>query len=144
MKLSSRKLQRGAKIELSMTSMIDIVFLLLIFFMVTSSFVLTERNLDSAIQVKKSSARQSASDLEPAIVEVSQGAAGFVYKLGALELTSPEELQAKLSGFDHKVDGAFVRVSDAAPFEMAAAAIQACKSAGFPNVSYVPLASASP
>ncbi|MCB0185031.1 MAG: biopolymer transporter ExbD, partial [Caldilineaceae bacterium] len=34
MKLSARKLERGRKVELQMTSMIDVVFLLLIFFMV--------------------------------------------------------------------------------------------------------------
>ena len=36
MRLTSRR--HGSKIELQMTSMIDCVFLLLIFFMVTSSF----------------------------------------------------------------------------------------------------------
>ena len=55
MKLSSRKIERNKHVELTMTSMIDVVFLLLIFFMVFSSFLDTERNLDSAIKVKKSS-----------------------------------------------------------------------------------------
>ena len=139
MKLSSRKVQRETKIELSMTSMIDVVFLLLIFFMTTASFVKTERNLDSAIKVRQRSASASARDLEPAIVEVTQAAAGFVYKVGEREIESDTELTDLLKQFDNKADGAFVRVSAEAPFRMAATAIQSCKSAGFGVVSYVPL-----
>ncbi len=59
MRLSSHKIQRGGTIDLPMTSMIDVVFLLLIFFMTTASFVATERNLDSAIQARQRSAQQA-------------------------------------------------------------------------------------
>jgi biopolymer transport protein ExbD len=121
-----------------MTAMIDVVFQLLIFFMVTASFVKTEKNLDPAIKVKKSSAAQATSHLQPAIVEVSRAKGGYVFKLGAREITSQEELTRILRQFDNKVDGAFVKVADDAPFAMAAAAIQSCKSAGFLAVSYVP------
>ncbi|MCA9268182.1 MAG: biopolymer transporter ExbD [Planctomycetales bacterium] len=138
MKLSARKLERGRKVELQMTSMIDVVFLLLIFFMVTASFVKTERNLDSAIKVNKQAASQASSHLEPAIVDVSRGASGFVYRIGGRETASQQELENILRQFDNKLDGAFVKVSDNAPFSMAAAAVQACKSAGFVSVSYVP------
>ena len=139
MKLSSRKIQRDSKIELSMTSMIDVVFLLLIFFMTTTAFVRPERELDPTIRVNRQSTQQSPRDLEPAIVEVVRGGAGFVYRVGGLELTSVEQLTRVLRRFDNKLDGAFVQVSDDAPFQMAAAAVQACKAAGFPAVSYVPL-----
>lgn len=138
MKLSSRKLEQGRKITLSMTSMIDVVFLLLIFFMTTASFVKTERDLDSAIKVNEKSSSE-ASDLEPAIVEIVPGESDFVYRIGGRELMSEEELEDVLRGFANKLDGAFVQVSDEAPFRMAAAAIQACKNADFQAVSYVPL-----
>lgn len=139
MKLSSRKVQRDSKIELSMTSMIDVVFLLLIFFMTTASFVKTERNLDSAIKVKNKSPSQATQDLEPAIVEVVVSQAVPVYRIGQREMTDQQELTDLLRQFENKLDGAFVRVSDEAPFAMAAGAIQACKSAGFTSVSYIPL-----
>jgi len=139
MKLSSRKTEREKRIELSMTPMIDVVFLLLIFFMTTASFVKTERQLDSAIRVKNKTADQALSDLEPAIVEVAPSGDRFLYKLGTREIASEEELTRVLASFPNKEDGAFVRVSDGAPFRMAAAAIQACKTAGFATVSYVPL-----
>ncbi|MFV1967380.1 MAG: ExbD/TolR family protein [Pirellulaceae bacterium] len=139
MKLSSRKTEHERKIELSMTSMIDVVFLLLIFFMTTSSFVKTERNLDSAIKDKEQRAQPAPSDLEPAVVEVVRSDARFVYRVGTRELTSERELTELLRQFKNKSDGAFVRVSDAAPFRMAAAAIQSCKNAQFTAVAYVPM-----
>ncbi len=137
MKLSNRRLQRHRKIQLSMTSMIDVVFLLLIFFLTTASFVPTERDLESAMRVQSTSA--SASDLQPAVVDVVPGRSGFVYRLGQRELDDPEQLIDLLVRFDNKAQGAFVRVSDRAPFRMAAAAVQACKTAGFASVSYIPL-----
>jgi biopolymer transport protein ExbD len=138
-KLSSYKARRGQKVELAMTSMIDVVFLLLIFFMTTTTFLRTEKSLESAIQVQERSAAQARSDFEPAIVDVAPGtAAPFVFRLGTREILAAEELTNVLAQFENKADGAYVRVSDEAPFGMAAAAINACKRAGF-FVHYVPL-----
>jgi biopolymer transport protein ExbD len=139
MRLSSRKPTRGGAIDLPMTSMIDVVFLLLIFFMTTAGFRETERNLDSAITVRNRAAQQSQTDLEPAIVELVESDGQYVYKVGAREMTDQAELQDLLDQFPNKVNGAFVRVSDGAPFRMAAAAVQAAKNAGFLIVTYVPL-----
>jgi biopolymer transport protein ExbD len=139
MKLTSRG-RDSAKLELQMTSMIDCVFLLLIFFMVTASFSLTERELDSAIKVRRAALSSAASDLQPAVVEVVRGTGGsYIYKIGGREMTELEELTDVLRRFDNKLDGAIVRVDDNAPFAMAATAIQACKNAGYSLVSYVPL-----
>lgn len=138
MKLSSRSGRHQAKIELQMTSMIDCVFLLLIFFLVTSSFQRTERELDPAVKVERA-AGQAASDLAPIIVEIVRGAGGdFVYRLGGREMATPAELTTLLAQLENKSGGAFVRAADEAPFGLAAAAIQACKEARFTSVSYVP------
>jgi biopolymer transport protein ExbD len=135
MKLTSRG---GSKLDMQMTSMIDVVFLLLIFFMVTSSFQKTERELDPAIKVERRAAAAAAQDLAPTIVEIKRGAGGdFVFQLGGRELTSPAELTQVLAQFDNK-ERAFVRAVDVAPYAMAAQAIQACKDARFFTVSYVP------
>jgi biopolymer transport protein ExbD len=137
MKLSSRKLNRHNRVELAMTSMIDVVFLLLIFFMTTASFVKTERQLDTNIKSQESS-RSVASDLEPAIVEVVNVEGVFLYRVGGRTLQTPVELTDLLRQFPSQVDGAYVKVSNDVPFRLAAAAIQACKDAGFSLVSYVP------
>ena len=137
MRLTNRRTQHGEKIELSITSMIDVVFLLLIFFMTTSSFVKTERELDSNIK-NQDSASSSASDLEPAIIEIVSSGGQFVYRVGASEVQTASELTNILRQFPNKLDGAYVKVSDDAPFRMAAAAIQSCKDADFTTVTYVP------
>ena len=140
MRLTSRSSRHSSQIELQMTSMIDVVFLLLIFFMVTSSWQKTERQLDPGIKVQRTGAGRQRGELEPAVVDVIRGDGGkFVYRLGGREMTSAEELTEVLSRFENKMDGAFVRAVDDAPFEMAASAIQACKSARFTAVWYVPL-----
>ena len=104
----------------------------------TAAFVKTERELDPAIQVDEKS-QVSPVDYEPAVVEVKLVGGRPVYHIGSRDLTSIDELIEILRQFDNKMDGAFVKVSDDAPFNMAASAVQACKTAGFPAVSYVPL-----
>lgn len=137
MRLTSHKTKRDSKLELSMTSMIDVVFLLLIFFMTTATFRKPEKELNPAIQVKKSSS-PSTSDFEPTIIDVTERSGRFVYLVGENEITEADELVTLIRQFDNKVDGAFVRVSDGPPFEMAARAVQACKTAGYVGVTYVP------
>ena len=55
--------------RLQFTSMIDVVFLLLIFFMTTTSLAIPEAQLSSALQVERESGR--AADLLPQIVEAT-------------------------------------------------------------------------
>jgi biopolymer transport protein ExbD len=139
MRLTSRSGKHGGSLELNMTPMIDCVFLLLIFFMTTASFVETERELNPAIKVQRAAAK-AAGDFQPAVIDVVRGAGGrFVYRVGGREIGTQQELTQVLKQFDNKIQGAFVRVSDDAIFDLPAAAIQAAKDAGFPFVSYVPL-----
>src|SRR4051812_47881828 len=135
MKLTSRR--HGSKLDLQMTSMIDCVFLLLIFFMVTSSFNRTERELDTGITKEENKAEQ-ASDLAPIVVEIVKSADRFVFQLGGRQLATREELTAVLKQHENKLDGAYVRAADDAPFLLAAAAVQACKDAGFLKTIYAP------
>jgi biopolymer transport protein ExbD len=133
-RLSSRK--SGASVEMQMTSMIDVTFLLLIFFMATSGFVIAERELDPRLVVDQPSATRSTSRMEPAIIDIVPSGGGFVYKLGGREFKTTAELGSVLRKLENKGDGAVVRGDDRAPFDMAPAAIQACKDAGFINVRY--------
>jgi biopolymer transport protein ExbD len=135
MRLSSRK--AGASVDMQMTSMIDVVFLLLIF-LATSGFHMSERELDPGIKVNKPSSTKASSRVEPAIVDVVRGDGGYLYKLGGREFQDATELAGVLRKLENKGEGAFVRTEDGAPFDMAATAIQACKDVGFVNVNYVP------
>ncbi len=140
MRLSSRNKKHSSSLELSMTSMIDVVFLLLIFFMTTSSFSPTEREIDTGIRTVRASAEQMAKeDLQPVMVDiVPSGSGGFAYRLGARDIATQAELTEQLKLLENQTAGAFIRAVDEAPFDMAVAAIQSCKSARFLNVTYVP------
>ena len=140
MKLSTRHRDTKSKIELSMTSMIDVVFLLLIFFLVTTTFQSPERQLQSNIKVEQQTAAQQSAQLEPAVIDVMTVNGQHVYKIGGLTTNSLEQLAKVLSSFPNKDDCAFVRVGEEVPFEMAAFAINQCKQAGFHVVSYIPTA----
>lgn len=138
MKLNSRHQQHHRRLELSMTSMIDVVFLLLIFFLVTTTFVRPERQLLSAIQSNEREAVKKQSVLEPAMVDVQKLGGDVIFKIGAITTNDIEEIKRVLQGFENKSEGAFVRVADNVPFEFAAIAIGACRTSGFAAVAYLP------
>lgn len=129
---------RAVKLELSMTSMIDVVFLLLIFFLVTSTFIKPERQLPSALQPAQRSSAQVITDLEPAVITIARRGDRVLFRLGAIETGRLEELRFPLENFNNKDDGAFVTVGSDVPFEQVARAIGLCRASGFVKVAYVP------
>lgn len=135
MKLASRG-KGSKKVELNMTSMIDCIFLLLIFFMVNASMGSNERNLDSAIEAQSKGGKKAS--FEPVIIDFVNSPGGTFYKVGTRQIRSFDELVSVLQQFPNKRDGAFVRVTNDIPFTMAAQAIQAARDAGFASVSYIP------
>jgi len=121
--------------ELPMTSLIDVVFLLLVFFIVTVNF-LREQELWSALQAEQRASGQAA-DLRPQIVLVQNkdGAPAFV--IGDRVFRDKQSLTDLLVLLP-KEGGVFVKVSGDVPIQAAAAALQATKDAGFIKVTYVP------
>jgi biopolymer transport protein ExbD len=121
---------------LPLTSMIDVVFLLLIYFMVTVSATPPEADLASTLQ-QQSDKQSAAGDFQPQIVFVERGGGGVVYRLGAHTISERGELRRLLVELP-KDSGVIVKVANDVPVESAAAALQTCKDAGFVKVSYVP------
>ena len=76
-----------------MTSMIDVVFLLLIFFLVTTTFVRPERQLLSAIQSNEREAAKKETLLEPAMVDVLKTGDKVVYRIGAISTDNVKEVK---------------------------------------------------
>jgi len=140
MRLSSRRSTRNTEIELSMTSMIDVVFLLLIFFMVTSSFVQTERDLDSAAKIS-SAASASEQYLERVEVRVIPRGNSYVYQVGGSEFTDSQRqaMFDTVRAAGGTSADAVVYITAGCPWQMSAAALQACHDANCKTVSYVPL-----
>jgi biopolymer transport protein ExbD len=140
MKFSGHKLERDYTPELSLTSMIDVVFLLLIFFITTSSFTRTERELTSQVRFEQAAGGKVNQHLERAVIVVEPAGDGAArYRVGLRTFTNPETLQVFLAAnFRGAPQGGYVYVPPNVDFQWVAAAINACERAGVGGVSYVP------
>lgn len=109
MRTPSQTSGRRSNDELAMTSMIDVVFLLLVFFVWTSSFDRPETNLPGRIamatQPQDSESSKRPSDVDTAsarrspelIVRIFQTTEGVAYRVGAVDLPDITALEAKLT-----------------------------------------------
>jgi biopolymer transport protein ExbD len=128
--------RRAERITLHLASMVDVVFLLLIYFMVTTVLTRPEDRLSSLLQTQRSG-DAAASDFEPQILDVVVRDGSPVYQIGSAVARTRGELGAALAGM-HRPSGLFVRVADNVPVGFAVGAIQAGRDAGFEKVTYVP------
>jgi len=122
--------------RLPMTPMIDVVFLLLIYFLVTATLTPSESQLASALQAERQGAG-SLADLQPQVIRVEMIDGRVGYRIGSRVVRSGAELLDLLVRLPTE-GGVFIRVADDVPVSAPAAAIQAAKDAGFRKVSYVP------
>lgn len=113
--------------------MIDVFFLLLVYFIVSTTLAIPEDELSAALRQQS---EESASDLQPQLVEVLAQGSSVVFKVGGQQLVSQEDLRELLTQLP-KEAGVFLRVDDAAPVWAAAAALQACHDAGYEKLTYV-------
>ncbi|QOJ01426.1 MAG: hypothetical protein HRU70_13385 [Phycisphaeraceae bacterium] len=122
--------------RMPLVALIDVVLFILLYFIMAGNLAPIEHNLSAALKTDGGSGRSS--DLTPQIVSVEgSGADGVVFRLGGRVVRDQAGLVAVLGELP-RAAGVVVRVSDAAPSWGAAAAVQACKDAGFTKVSYVP------
>lgn len=121
--------------HLPLTTLIDVVFLLLIYFLLTASLIPPESELSAALQAEQQDA--AGADLQPQVVNVTTQGGEPRYQIGTHMVESREMLTELLRDLPTEA-GVFVRVHDSAPVYAAAAALQACRDAGFTKISYVP------
>lgn len=132
---SSRR--RAERITLNLASMIDVTFLLLIYFMVTTVLAKQEDRLSPTLQTESESPSGEQSDFQPQIVKVMNVNGQPVYQLGPNLHREARELRDALAGLP-KTAGVFVHVHDRVSVGFAVSAIQAARDAGFDQVTYVP------
>ena len=120
-------------VRLPLVGMIDVFFLLLVYFIVSTTLAIPEDELSAALRQQN---EESASDLQPQLVEVLAQGGSVVFKVGGQQLVSQEDLRELLTQLP-KEAGVFLRVDDAAPVWAAAAALQACHDAGYEKLTYV-------
>ena len=119
-----------------MSSMIDVTFLLLIYFLVTTVLTPPEDELNPALQVQEG-AGESTDELEPQIVEVIKRGNDEIYIIGSQAIASRVALSEVLSKLPHE-PGLIVKVNGTTSVAFALAAIQEARNAGFEKVTYVP------
>lgn len=120
---------------LPLISLIDVVFLLLIYFLVTLDFSQQERRLPSAVQTEGGGVRSV--ELQPQIVDIATDAQGVRFTIGQVMVRDKAGLTRVLERLPRE-PGVAVRSTPDAPISAIAAALQAAKDAGFEKRSYVP------
>jgi biopolymer transport protein ExbD len=128
-----RRLHNEARMNI--TPMIDVVFLLLIFFLTTTTFLDPESLLSPLIRTSEESAQ--AAYLQPQVVRVAKVAGEIRYVVGDQRLRTQTELTAVIRALP-KEPGIYIEVTGEASVDHAAAALQAARDAGFEKVTYVP------
>ena len=129
--------RRAERITLNLASMIDVTFLLLIYFMVAMVLRNQEDHLSPTLQTESEAAAGEASDFQPQIIEVMMLDGAPAYRIGARVLRERGELADAVAGLPRSV-GVFVKVREGVPVGFAVQALQVSHDAGFDQVTYVP------
>lgn len=128
----------------NMTPMVDIVMVILVFFMATASVMGPEWLLRSALASSKARASAAPADVKPVRLAISaDGATATVYVTGAAGMpTAMGELERVLKGLVKDAGAAEVAVSldpdDGAPYDAVVKAHEACERAGIMKVGTLP------
>jgi biopolymer transport protein ExbD len=117
--------------------MIDVTFLLLAYFLLTTIVSQREDRLSPNLAIDQSSAGSRSQDLEPQVLEVALRDGAVAWSIGSRVFTERADLLQALEELP-KEPGLFVRVLDGPTVAAAAAAIQCGRDAGFKEVTYVP------
>lgn len=129
---SKRSAALGA---LPLTSMIDVVFLLLIFFLVTANFSKEEHELPAALQTDGGGVRSS--DLQPQVIHIRHQNGTPLFTMGEVAVSDGKSLEAFLVSLP-KEPGVAIKSDPDVPISAVATALQAARNAGFQRRSYVP------
>lgn len=119
--------------------MIDVTFLLLIYFLQTMIVAPDEDQLTPAIQTQDKESTGELQDFQPQIIEVRTISGDFTYRLGSQLFFDAQSLESALRPLP-KDTGVFIRVHGDVPAGFAVSALQASHDAGFEKVTYVPAA----
>ncbi|MEM1072170.1 MAG: biopolymer transporter ExbD [Planctomycetota bacterium] len=124
-----------ARHELPLIGMIDAFFLLLIYFLVSSTITPREEELLAALSARTQDA--GATNLEPQIVEVLRAEDGRERFSISGQMIDDQAMLTRLLGALPKEPGVFVLGEDSASVGGVASALQAAEDAGFTKVTYV-------
>jgi len=124
------------RVEIPLASMIDVTFLLLIYFMLTYASAMKEDHLDPSIQTAPDSTSGGAGDFVPQRVVVSLVGGRPAWQVGA----TAADTRAELAGLLRQLrtdEPLTIEVHNGIHAEHAVAALQVAHDAGFRKVTYV-------
>ena len=137
MRIRYRPGRRSERITLNLASMIDVTFLLLVYFMIATVIAQQEDKLSPTLQTEQEDSAGQASDFTPQVIEVVVLDGQPAYRLGTRVMRERRALYDAIEKLP-KDQGVFVKVADNVSVGFAVAAVQACRDAGFEQVTYVP------
>jgi len=118
------------QVSISLTSLIDVVFLLLIFFMVTSSFVDFQRKLDIQLPEAKAADREQK-EQKPIQIEMDKG--GRITFNG--DVVTLQELEARLRKPEVRGSPAIIRADRRLSHGDVTYVLGLCKDAGVNDIA---------
>jgi biopolymer transport protein ExbD len=136
--LLTRRKQERVRPQLNMAAMVDIVFLLLIFFMCTSSISRLESSLSGQVSRLGPGTGRESEDMLPFIVKLERVSGGVLVSLEDRPCATFEDLYGRLRetyarGGDNQV---LIKGQGAVPYGYMVAALDACRRAGFQTVAF--------
>ncbi len=136
--LLARRKREQARPELNMAAMVDVVFLLLIFFMCTSSISRLESSLSGQVSHLGPGSGRESEDMLPYIVRLERVSEGVLVSLEDRPCATFEGLFDRLRetyarGGDNPV---LIKGQGTVPFGYMVAALDACRRAGFQSVAF--------
>lgn len=133
---SSQKKHKLNRAAVNLSSMIDVTFLLLVYFIVTTVLATPEDLLTPALKVEEGTSL-SVEELDPQIIEIRLQEGTPLYVIGSHICPDRESLAQVLATLPIE-PGLILRVSNEVPVGFAVAAIQVARDANFEKVTYVP------
>ncbi len=123
-------------LKLPLVAFIDVVLFLLLYFVMAGSLTPAEGELSAALAAERRGPGAGTMDLTTQVLRVDMKDGQARYRIGGREMSDRDALRGVLDALP-KPPGIIVKVSDDAPVEAAAKALQVIRDAGFTKVSYV-------
>lgn len=141
MRLNRSTKNRGgtSPISLSMTGMIDVVFLLLIFFLVTTSFDQPTRSIVTPVVTDRRIDRVRQSDDQPLMLTVYPDGERIGYQMAGVRSTDEGKIRELLMQIDSDDESILIKVTGGISFQSAMSAFDMCRTCGHRSVAWYPV-----
>jgi len=138
MRLVHRR-QKNSELELNMPAMVDIVFLLLIFFMCTSTMTTPEQKLAGRMTRPSSGTQATSDDARPIRIQVKADGVNAVVLLNDRPCRDYESLIDKLKQLRQLADSqVIIEGQNSVLFQHMVNVLDACAQANFTRVAFSP------